>query len=476
MTAAHTDALDAVADGPLGALLAATVSERRRLERRLRELESTDQLTGIANRAQLHERLAALLAPGGVQGALLVLDLDDFRLVNELYGHRHGDLLLVEAARRLALVASQFEDACLARLGGDEFALLLPDATYREARWVCAGLLNRMRQPVHLGPAEIEVGTSIGLVVLDGEPREADAALRDGDMAMYAAKAAGKNCWRQFEPAMHDDLVERLTLEGELAVALDEDQFELHYQPLVRLDGSPGLGVEALVRWHHPERGVVPPDTFLSVAERGPLIHRLGAWVLRRACRQVAEWSRCTGSITLDEVAVNVSPRQLLDPHFAMGVSEALAETSADPSRIVLEITESTAMAPNSLVQLHALRALGVRLAIDDFGTGHSSLGRLAALPMDALKIDRSFVQAIPADGEAPLVRAMVAMAHSLGLEVVAEGIETHRQLQYLADLGCEHGQGYLFSRPLPAEGVAHWMASEHGVAHWLATSQRVAG
>jgi diguanylate cyclase (GGDEF)-like protein len=447
-------------EGRLAALLAATVGERRRLERRLRELESSDPLTGVANRGQLHARLGEVLAAEELQAALLVLDLDDFKLVNELYGHTHGDGLLIEAARRLEMVATQFDGACLARLGGDEFALLLPDATYQEARWVCAGLLNRMRQPVRLGLAEIEVGTSIGLAMLDGERRDPDAALRDADMAMYAAKAAGKNCWRQFEPSMHEDLVARLTLEGELAVALEQDQFELHYQPLVRLDGGGGLGVEALLRWQHPTRGSVPPDAFLSVAERGPLIHRLGGWVLRQACQQLVAWSALLGPDALEEVAVNISPRQLLDPHFASRVEEALAATGVDPARIVLEITESTAMAPNSLEQLLALRALGVRLAIDDFGTGHSSLGRLAALPADALKIDRSFVQAIPAVGDAPLVRAMVAMAHSLGLAVVAEGIETERQRQYLADLGCEHGQGYLFSRPMLPEAVVAFVAA----------------
>ena len=192
-------------------------------------------------------------APRTTAGALLILDLDDFRLVNELYGHTHGDVLLVEATRRLEIVARQFEGACLSRLGGDEFALLLPDVSLAEMRWVCAGLLNRLRQPVSLGPAEIEVGTSIGLVMLDADRRDVDDALRDGDLAMYAAKAAGKNRWKQFAPAMHEDLVARLTLEGELAVAIDEDQLDVHYQPLVRLDGQRIVGVEALVRWTHPD-------------------------------------------------------------------------------------------------------------------------------------------------------------------------------------------------------------------------------
>lgn len=455
-----------IGDSQLAALLAHTMGEQRRLERRLRELESSDSLTGVATRARLLERLAEVLGshdPDRTRripvGALLLLDLDDFKLVNELYGHTHGDGLLVEAARRLELVAGQFEGSCLARFGGDEFALLLPDASYQEARWVCAGLLNRLRQPVLLGSAEIEVGTSIGMVMLyagDGGP---DAALRDGDLAMHAAKAAGKNCWRLFEPAMHEDLVARLTLESELALALDEDEFTLVYQPLVPLAADCRLAVEALVRWHHPERGIVPPDEFLSVAERGPLIHRLGAWALRSACRQLMDWTVELGPATIEEVAVNVSPRQLHDPHFADVVADALAETGADPSRVELEITESTVMAPNSLDQLQRLRALGVRLAIDDFGTGHSSLGRLAALPVDALKIDRSFVQVIPDAGDAPLIRAMVAMAHSLGLSVVAEGIETERQRQYLTDLGCERGQGYLFSRPVRPEQLIAFLA-----------------
>ena len=252
------------------------VAERRSLEKQLHLLEHTDPLTGAANRVRLRDRLAEMLGAEETTGALLILDLDDFRLVNELYGHTHGDLLLVEATRRLEIVARQFEGACLSRLGGDEFALLLPDVSLAEMRWVCAGLLNRLRQPVSLGPAEIEVGTSIGLVMLDAGRRDVDDALRDGDLAMYAAKAAGKNRWKQFAPAMHEDLVARLTLEGELAVAIDEDQLDVHYQPLVRLDGQRIVGVEALVRWNHPTRGPIPPEEFLVAAERGPLIHRLG--------------------------------------------------------------------------------------------------------------------------------------------------------------------------------------------------------
>lgn len=430
-------------------------AERRSLEKQLDLLEHTDRLTGAANRVGLRGRLAEMLGEGGATGALLVLDLDDFRLVNELYGHSHGDLLLVEATRRLEIVARQFDGACLSRLGGDEFALLLPDVSLAEMRWVCAGLLNRLRQPVSLGAAEIEVGTSIGLVMLGADRHDVDDVLRDADLAMYSAKTAGKNRWTQFVPAMHDDLVARLTLEGELAIAIDQDQLDVHYQPLVRLDGRRIVGAEALVRWNHPTRGPIPPEEFLVAAERGPLIHRLGAWILKAACQQLVDWSAELGTDMLDEVAVNVSPRQLLDPHFADTVAEALAVTGLDPGRLVLEITESTAMAPNSFEQLLALRAAGVRLAIDDFGTGHSSLSRLAVLPVDTLKVDRSFIREIPAVGDAPLVRAMVAMAHSLGLGVVAEGIETERQRDYLTDLGCEHGQGYLFSRPVPATDLA---------------------
>jgi diguanylate cyclase (GGDEF)-like protein len=430
-------------------------AERHSLDKQLHLLHRTDRLTGAANRVGLRDRLAEMLGSGGATGALLVLDLDDFRLVNELYGHTHGDLLLVEAMRRLEIVARQFDGACLSRLGGDEFALLLPDVSLSEMRWVCAGLLNRLRQPVSLGAAEIEVGTSIGLVMVGADRHDVDDVLRDADLAMYSAKSAGKNRWTLFEPAMHDDLVSRLTLEGELAIAIDQDQLDVHYQPLVRLDARRIVGAEALVRWTHPTRGPISPEEFLVAAERGPLIHRLGSWILRAACQQLVDWSTELGADAPDEVAVNVSPRQLLDPHFAETVAEALAVTGLDPERLVLEITESTAMAPNSFEQLLALRAAGIRLAIDDFGTGHSSLSRLAVLPVDTLKVDRSFIGEIPAVGDAPLVCAMIAMAHSLGLGVVAEGIETERQRDYLTELGCEHGQGYLFSRPVPAADLA---------------------
>ena len=446
--------------GPDGVVLTMReVAHQRNLEKQLHRLERTDPLTGAANRVQLRRRLAEVLASDAPVGALLILDLDDFRLVNELYGHTHGDQLLIEATRRLQIVADQFEGACLARLGGDEFALLLPDVSLPEMRWVCAGLLNRLRQPVSLGPAELEVGISIGLVVLDRDRHDVDDALRDGDLAAHAAKASGKNRWTLFVPAMHHDLVARLTLEGELTVALDEDQLEVHYQPMVRLEDQGIAGVEALVRWNHPTRGLVTPDEFIQAAERGSLIHRLGGWVLSAACQQLVDWSAQLGQQAPREVAVNVSPRQLLDPRFTDTVAQALAATGLDPKRLVLEITESTAMGPKSQEQLLALRATGVRLAIDDFGTGHSSLARLAALPIDTLKVDQSFVQAIPGTGDAPLVRAMVAMAHSLDLSVVAEGIETERQRDYLAGLGCEHGQGYLFSRPVPAAGLARLLA-----------------
>jgi diguanylate cyclase (GGDEF)-like protein len=433
-------------------------AQRRSLEKQLHQLQRTDRLTGAVNRVGLRDRLAEMLAAGGTTGALLVLDLDDFRLVNELYGHTHGDLLLLEATRRLEIVARQFEGACLSRLGGDEFALLLPDVSLAEMRWVCAGLLNRLRQPVSLGAAEIELGTSIGLVMVGADRHDVDEVLRDADLAMYSAKAAGKNRWTQFVPAMHDDLVARLTLEGELAIAIDQDQLDVHYQPLVSLGSRRIVGAEALVRWTHPTRGPIPPEEFLVAAERGPLIHRLGAWILKAACQQLVDWSAELGADVLDEVAVNVSPRQLLDPHFAETVAEALAVTGLDPGRLVLEITESTAMAPNSFEQLLALRAAGVRLAIDDFGTGHSSLSRLAVLPVDTLKVDRSFVGEIPTVGDAPLVRAMVAMAHSLGLSVVAEGIETEHQRDYLAALDVARGQGFLFSRPVPAAELASLM------------------
>ncbi len=449
---------DEAADGVVLAMR--EVAERHTMEIELRRLAYTDALTGTANRVQLRERLTTVLASAPQAGALLMLDLDDFKLVNDVYGHSHGDGLLVEAARRLQIVADQFEDACLARLGGDEFALLLPDVTLQEARWVCAGLLNRLRQPVGIGSADLDVGTSIGLVMLNPDRRDVDALLRDGDLAMYAAKADGKNQWKVFEPAMYEELVDRLTLEGELTSALDEDQLDLHYQPLVDLDGQRIVGVEALIRWNHPRRGLLTPDKFLPAAEHGPLIHRVGAWVLRTACQQLVDWSHQVGTDTLREIAVNVSPRQLLDSRFTDTVAEALATTGLQPGRLVLEITESTAMNPNlSQDQLQALQALGVRLAIDDFGTGHSSLSRLALLPVDILKIDRSFVQAIPTTGEEPLIRAITAMARSLGLSLVAEGIETDRQRHYLTSLGCEQGQGYLFARPLPAALLTNLVA-----------------
>lgn len=449
------EALDAVV------LTMRDVGERQRMEHELRRLAYTDALTGLANRTLLRERLRQHLEQSSTHGALLMLDLDDFKIVNDLYGHAHGDALLVETTRRLRLVTSEFDGALVARLGGDEFALLLPDIGSAEARWVCASLLNRLRQPVAVGGSQVEVGTSIGLVALEEGRRDVDEALRDADLAMYAAKAAGKNAWALFEQSMHRELLDRLTLEAELHAALEAEQLELHYQPLQSLHERRTIAAEALVRWRHPTRGLVPPDRFIGVAERSPLILRVGAWVLLTACRQLVAWTDELGPSAPLEIGVNVSPRQLLDPHFPDVVAQVLAETGLRPSRLVLEITESTVMDLElTAKQLTGLRALGVQLSIDDFGTGHSSLARLEHLPVDNLKIDRSFVGAINADGGAPLLRAMVDMAHTLGLSVTAEGIETEPQLEHLRQLGCDRGQGYLLSRPMPAEALREHLLS----------------
>ena len=433
------------------------VSERKALERQLTHQAFHDPLTGLANRALFRDRVAHALrlrsrthAPLGV----LFLDLDGFKAINDSLGHHVGDALLRAVSRRLSNVVRAGDT--VARLGGDEFAVLLEDLDGAHvAQQVATRFLEELHTSFPLDGHDVFVGASIGLAIAGAED-DADEVLRNADLAMYRAKANGKNRCEVFEPDMHAAAIARLAIEGDLRHAVARDELRLHYQPIVDLRDGSIVGVEALLRWQHPTRGLVPPLDFISVAEESGLIVPVGRWVLTEACRQVARWQRETG--TSLRLSVNISARQLQAPRLAEHVAKTLRTTGIPPSDLVLEITESMLVddAERTIAKLHLLREIGVRLAIDDFGTGYSSLNYLRRLPVDVLKIDRSFVQGIGTEAElTALTGAIVGIGRDLGLETVAEGIEEAGQLEALRAMGCAYGQGYLYAPPMPPAEVA---------------------
>ena len=449
--------------------IARDVTIHRVMEEQLAHQAFHDALTGLANRVLFRERVDRALARaararrGGEAAehvAVLFLDLDDFKAVNDSLGHAAGDRLLEAVAARL-LKATRGCDT-VARLGGDEFAVLLDGmADAGDAGAVVQRVEAALRAPVSLDVRDVTVGASVGVAHARGD-EGADELLRNADMAMYRAKAAGKGGHAVYEPAMHRALLERLELEHDLRGAAARGELELLYQPLVELRGDRLLGFEALVRWRHPARGTIPPSAFIPLAEESGLIVELGRWVLRAACEQLRCWDATLGAAFRPAVSVNVSGRQLDDARFVGEVAAALAAAGVAPGRLTLEVTESVIMRdPDAtLERLRALKALGVSLAIDDFGTGYSSLSYLRRFPVDALKIDKSFVDGV-ADGgsDAALARTIVALAEMLGIRSVAEGIERPEQRAQLAALGCDVGQGYLFARPLAAGDAAAALA-----------------
>jgi len=365
----------------------------------------------------------------------------------------------------------------VARLGGDEFAILLENA-HAEADVVVVAerVVAAMRAPVTLEGREVRIGTSVG-IARGARDATAEELLRNADVALYRAKELGKNRHATFSPEMHQAVLDRLDMQTELRHALERQEFAVVYQPIVDLGSGQVTGAEALVRWHHPRRGLVAPDAFIGLAEETGAIVGMGRWVLGEACRQAARWTALAAGASPDEaaelarfeVAVNVSGRQLQRPEFVGEVAEALAEAGLAPRRLVLEITESVLMADTeaTLERLHALKALGVQLAIDDFGTGYSSLAYLHRFPIDVLKLDKAFVGGVAGGGkDAALARAILALGDALGLRTVAEGVETAEQRGYLLGLGCQSGQGYLFSRPVGPERLDEAVAGGAARAH----------
>ncbi len=406
-----------------------------------------DPVTGLGNRALLRDHAASPEMRAG-STAMVLLDLDGFKEVNDSLGHASGDDLLLRVGDRLGgCVRAQ---DTVVRLGGDEFAVLLPDAGMNSAGIAADRILRALRDPFALDWTEVRVRGSIGIALGDASG-DLDLLLRNADLAMYEAKARGGDQACVFDPRMHDRLKDRMQLENEVRDAVARRQFTVYYQPIVDTASGEVCGLEALVRWDHPERGVVPPFEFLPAAEKTGVITELGAFVLRTACEQMSRWRTDWPELT---VAVNLSQRQLLDPDLGPAVTAILAETGLPTHALHLEVTETVLAAEAEINRaLERLTAVGVCLSIDDFGTGHSSLSRLRQLPAQRLKIDKSFIAEIDA-GEAPLLSSIIALAHSLGRTVVAEGVETPEQLAFLVDNGCDEVQGYLFSRPVPEAHV----------------------
>ncbi|MBF6606569.1 MAG: EAL domain-containing protein [Chloroflexi bacterium] len=455
------------------------ITMRKALEDELRHQAFHDSLTGLANRALFADRLDHALARTRRDRhrlAVLFVDLDDFKNVNDSLGHGEGDQLLVAVAERLrgGLRAGD----TIARMGGDEFAVLVEDpADANTPVDVAQRLLTALQAPFERGGKELFVHASVGVAISTSTKQTADELLRNADVSMYMAKSNGKNRIEVFEPRMHTAALARLALKGDLERALERDEFFLLYQPVMDLGTRDMVGVEALLRWHHPERGVVGPTEFIPLAEETGLIIPLGRWVLEQACRQAQLWDDVPAATSLT-MNVNVSGRQVAEHGFVEEVAQVLAITGLDPGRLVLEFTEGVLMQDTAAtrVKLNELKQLGVRLAIDDFGTGYSSLSYLRLFPIDVLKIDRSFVTSMSVGpDQRALVRSILKLSETLHLETVAEGIEEADQLADLETLGADLGQGFFFAEPISPEAISTVLATRGGHIDGASVARNVA-
>ncbi|MBK7002605.1 MAG: EAL domain-containing protein [Rhodoferax sp.] len=431
--------------------------ERKRIQKKLDRLAHYDTVTHLPNRHYFQERLKVTVEHSNQLDklmAVIFVDLDNFKLVNDSYGHHIGDQLLQTAAKRLSDSLRSGDVVC--RLGGDEFAIILehlPDSQQIES--LIDKLIHNLTQPLRLDDHDVVVTGSVGVAVCPEDADTPESLLRFADAAMYAAKGAGKNTWRRFDPEMASQSALRLTLENQLRVALAEGQFEVHYQPQIDLSTNEVDGLEALARWNHPDRGYISPLQFIPVAEESGLIRPLGEWVLRTACRQIVAWS-LAGHDRL-KVAVNVSVRQLVHPNFFEMVLAVLAETGCAARQLDLEITESILMqhGEKTIAILQQLRDRGIGIVIDDFGTGYSSMAQLKNMPVTKLKIDKSFVDDITTSRrDLAITASITSLAHNLQIQIIAEGVETNQQVLLLRQSGCHDFQGYHFARPLPAAQI----------------------
>ena len=435
------------------------ISRRLEQEARIRSLAHYDPLTGLANRSLLRDRVQHDLSMARRREAslsLLFIDLDHFKHVNDSPGHHVGDQLLVQIAQRIQSHIREQDTA--ARLGGDEFVVLLPDTSAQGAAHMARSLLERLSRPYTVGQQELTVTPSIGIAVYPTDGTDFESLYRCADTAMYRAKQEGRSRFAFFTPEMQASSMRRLQLENGLRRAIDRDELWLAFQPQVDLRSGRLMGVEALLRWQHPEWGSIPPGEFIPIAESSGQIIPIGEWVLLKACEQMQQWRQ--SGMTDAVVAVNLSAMQFRQPDLPRVVRRTLEQTGLPPECLELELTESTAMQnpEQAVATVNALRSLGVTLSVDDFGTGYSSLSYLKRFRIGKLKIDQSFVQGLPDDAEdASIVETIIQMAHSLGLSTIAEGVETDAQRTFLQARGCQQMQGYLLSRPLPPADLVSW-------------------
>ena len=448
-----------------GAMILKTVRyaiEKKLADQHLNYLSHYDKLTGLANRELFRDRLGQAVTRADRKGhlvALLFLDLDRFKSINDTLGHLAGDELLVAVSNRLKTCVRKADT--IARLGGDEFTIVLEDVgSAFDAELVCRKIIQALEQPLEIQGQEIYATTSIGVTFFPSDATEVTGLIRNADVAMYRAKDEGRNKYHLFTADLNAKAVERLSIESALRHAIERDELFLCYQPKINLQTGDVLGVEALLRWQHPLRGLVSPVDFIPVAEETGLIVPIGDWVLRRACEDALRWS--AAGIDNVNVAVNLSARQFRQGDLQKTIEGLLYELEFDPNRLELEITESLLMDDTeaSQVALYDLKALGLGIYLDDFGTGYSSLAYLKKFPIDGLKIDRSFIRDIPGDSDdEAITRAIVALSAALRLKVVAEGVETQSQLDFLLQEGCDEVQGFLFSKPLAYDQFVAWIS-----------------
>ncbi|MEH2563889.1 sensor domain-containing protein [Bradyrhizobium sp. AZCC 2289] len=437
------------------------ITEQRQAEIKIEHMAHHDALTDLANRVLLNERLESALArfQGGEMLAVHHLDLDQFKAVNDTFGHPVGDRLLKVVADRLRGLVRETDT--IARTGGDEFVIVqAPVADPTDATSLAESIIELLSQPYDLDGHQAVIGASIGIAVSPGDGSSADTLLRNADLALYRAKGDGRGTFRFFKPAMDEQMQTRRVMEQDLRKALAAGEFELYYQPVVSLESNKISGFEALIRWNHPEKGLVAPAAFIPLAEEIGFIVPLGEWVIRQACITAAQWPDHL------QVAVNISAAQFRGSGLMQVIINALATSGLHPTRLEIEITETVLLQDKeaTLAVLHRLRALGIRIAMDDFGTGYSSLTYLQCFPFDKIKIDRSFVKDVADNaGSLNIVRAVAALANGMGMAATAEGVETKEQLDRITAEGCTEMQGYLFSRPLPVHEIERLFLSGSG-------------
>ncbi|MGN6278067.1 MAG: EAL domain-containing protein [Sphingomonas sp.] len=448
------------------------LTEKRKSEAEITRLALFDDLTGLANRQRMKQSLDQALAQGASRyspTAMFLLDLDRFKAVNDTLGHQTGDVLLQQVGKRLQRAVG--DTGLVGRLGGDEFQVVLPNQSNRDQLGdIARRIIDSLSQPYFIDGASISIGCSIGVARAPDDGTNSEILVRNADLALYAAKADGRGIHRFFRPELLQGAQTRKQLEDDLRQALAADQFHVAYQPVVSTAEERIVGYEALLRWDHPTRGSVSPAEFIPVAEECGLVEAIGEWVLRTACLEAARWP---GNV---RVAVNVSPIQFANPALPTVITSALAKSGIAPQRLELEITEGVFVNDDaqSEAMFAALKRLGVRLALDDFGTGYSSLGYLKKAPFDKIKIDQSFVRGAiePGNRNAAIIKAIVTLADTLGMETTAEGVEVQDEIALIRDLGCSHIQGYVYGKPARAEDVVQQLAAAGG--HATATGYRV--